>query len=114
MPMNATYRNALATEGGSLITHIGLLNSGTELTGGTPAYARKAVTWTAASDGLIRPNADLTFDVPAGATVNEWRGYSAASGGTDYGGASLTAEAYGGQGTYKLLAASSGIAHNAA
>lgn len=113
MPMNATYRNAIATEGGSLITHIGLLDSGVEISGGSPAYARKAVTWGSPTDGLIRPTADLTFDIPAGADVTEWRGYSASTGGTDYGGATLTTESYGGQGTYKLLAASTGIAHNA-
>lgn len=47
MSMNETYRNAIATHGASLITHIGLVNgSGVELSGGS--YARKAVTWTTA------------------------------------------------------------------
>lgn len=112
MAMTEGYRNALATHGASLITHIGLVNgSGTELSGGS--YARKAVTWGTASGGTVRPTADLTFNVPAGATVAGWRGFSAASGGTNYGGADLTQETYTNAGEYKLLAASTGISHAA-
>lgn len=114
MAMTATYLDAVANHGGGLITHIGLVNeSGTEISGGS--YARKPVTWTAASgDGLIRPNANLVFDIPAGVTVGGWRGYSALSGGTNYGGQDLTQEAFANAGTYTLLAASTGIDHNAA
>jgi len=36
---------------------------GTEVTGGSPAYARKALTWAAPSNGVI--TASATFDVPA-------------------------------------------------
>ena len=112
MTMTEGYRNATVDAGVALITHIGLVNaSGTELSGGSPAYARKAVSWTAGSGGISRPTADLTFDIPAGATVAGWRGYSASSGGTNYGGADLTQETYAGQGTYKLLAASTGVKH---
>ena len=111
--MTETYRNAIANHGGSLITHIGLVdNTGTELTGGSPAYARLAVTWTGASGGTIRPNADLTFNVPGGANVSGWRGFSALTGGTNYGGKGLTREDYVGQGQYKLLAAGTGILHS--
>lgn len=112
--MNTAFLNALAAEGASLITHIALFDSGSEITGGSPAYARQAVTWTAPSNGLIRPDADLEFDIPAGATVDEWRGFTALTAGTDYGGAALTAEAYAGQGTYTLLAAGTGIDVDAA
>ena len=108
--MNVTFRNSLATHGGTLITHIGLVNAvGTELSGGSPAYARRAVAWTAVVDGLIRPTADLTFDIPAGVTVGGWRGYSALTAGTDFGGQTLTQETFAGQGTYRLLAASTSI-----
>jgi len=110
MAMNETYRNAIATHGASLIKYIGLVNgSGVELSGGS--YARKAVTWTTADGGTIRPNADLVFDVPAGATVAGWRGYSAATTGTDYGGENLTAETFAGAGQYKLIASGTGILH---
>ena len=76
--MEAVYRNAIADHGATLISHIALVDeTGTEITGGSPAYARQPVTWTIASDGTIRPDADLTFDIPAGVTVGCWRGYDA-------------------------------------
>lgn len=110
LTMSDAYRNAVANAGGALITHIGLVNNlGQELSGG--GYARKAVSWTTASNGIIRPTADLTFDIPAGANVAGWKGFSALTGGTDYGGADLTQESYAGAGQYKLLAASTGIKH---
>ena len=111
--MTVGYRNAIATHGGSLITHIGLVDGvGAEMTGGSPAYARQLVTWTAASTGTIRPLADLLFDVPAGATVAGWRGFSAPSAGTNFGGANLASETFAAQGQYRLLAAGTGILHN--
>jgi hypothetical protein len=58
------------------ITYIGVGNitdpgtganyAGTEATGGSPAYARQAVTWAAAASGLKSNSGALTFDVPAG------------------------------------------------
>lgn len=44
-----------------------------ELTGGSPAYARKAATWAAASAGSKATSASAVFDVPAGSTVR-WIG----------------------------------------
>ena len=102
--MNAAFINSLASNGASLITHIALFNgSGAEISGGT--YARKAVTWTGAA-AVKSPSANLVFDIPAGANVAEWRGFSALSGGTDYGGNTLTAASFTNAGTYTLLAAS--------
>ena len=104
--MNSTFYTALAGHGAGLITHIGLFNSGgTEITGG--GYARQAVTWTGA--GATRnPSANLTFSIPAGGQVQSWRGFSASTGGTDYGGATLASPSavYGNAGTFQLLAAS--------
>jgi hypothetical protein len=110
--MNTAYLNLIA-DAADAITHIALFDDGVEITGGSPAYARQAVTWTAPSNGLVRPDGNLAFDIPAGATVDEWRGFSADTGGTDYGGEDLTPEAFAGQGTYTLLAASTGIQHTA-
>lgn len=110
MAMTEGYRNAIANAGGNLISHIGLVDdSGTELSGGS--YARQAVTWTTASGGTIRPSTDLIFDIPAGATVAGWRGFTASTGGTNYGGADLTPEFYAAAGKYKLLASGTGIKH---
>lgn len=109
MAMNTAYLNFIANAGRAEITQIGLVDgSGTEIVGGS--YARKAVTWTSAVDGLIRPTADLVFDVPAGATVAGWRGFS--TGGTNYGGSDLTSQAFATAGTYTLLSASTSIDHN--
>ena len=106
--MNAAFNTLLAAYGSGLITHIGLFNAGTEITGGSPAYARKAVTWTGAA-GVRSPSGNLVFDIPSGATVTNWRGFTALTGGTDYEGATLTSAAFGSQGTYTLLAASTNI-----
>lgn len=112
--MNAAYFNGLRTAGGTLITHIGLVDDGgAEVTGGDPAYARQSVTWESDGDGVMRPDGNLTFNVPADTTVAEWRGYSASTSGTDYGGADLSEQAFATQGTYTLLAASTSITHQA-
>ena len=110
MAMTADYRNLIADAGGAAVSHIGLVDGGgSEITGGS--YARLAVTWTTASNGTIRPSSDLVFDVPAGATVAGWRGYSAITSGTNYGGEDLASETFNNAGTYTLLAASTGINH---
>ena len=106
--MNESYQNAIQNHGATLMPFIGLVNgSGVEITGG--GYVRKAVTWTAAANGLIRPTANLLFDVPTGAVVAGWRAFTASTGGTNHGGASLTSVTYSNPGTYELLAASTGI-----
>lgn len=113
--METVYINAVADHGGSLITHIALVDeTGTEISGGSPAYARQAVTWTSASDGTINPNADLVFDVPPSTTIGGWRGYSASSGGTNYGGSDLTQETFSSQGEYTLVGAQTSIGHTSA
>lgn len=38
-----------------------------EVTGGAPAYARKAISWGAPSNGVVTGTA--TFDIPAGTTL---------------------------------------------
>lgn len=57
---------ALATHGAVYTTAPGAA-AGTEPVGGTPAYARKALTWTPGAAGVT--SASATFDVPAGTTV---------------------------------------------
>jgi hypothetical protein len=113
--MEDAYLNAIADAGGALITHIGLVDdNGDELTG--DGYARQAVTWTSAGSGgddagTIRPNANLTFSVPAG-TVAGWQGYSASSSGTAYGIVDLNApEVFAAPGTAILVAANTALHH---
>jgi hypothetical protein len=45
-----------------------------ELTGGTPAYARKAATWAAAASRAKATSGAIVFDVPASSTVR-WVGF---------------------------------------
>lgn len=77
MPYNDAGKNAALSGGlGNAITHIGVLQdgdpgtatnfTGSEATGGSPAYARQAVTWAAAASGQRANSGGLTFDVPAG------------------------------------------------
>jgi hypothetical protein len=81
-------------------SHVGLLNTSTELTGGSPAYARKAPSFGATSNGDT--SATVTFDVPAGSTVNTVGFYTAISGGSPVHTETVTTETYGAQGTYEL------------
>ena len=109
--METAYLNAIANHGGTLLTHVGLKDaSGTELTGGTPAYARQVVTWTQAVGGVINPVANLTFSVPAGANVASW--FVTNSAGTILGSGTLTQESYTNQGEYMLVATTSSISHS--
>jgi hypothetical protein len=76
MPYNATGQNAALTGGlGNAITHIGVHTTdpgtgananATEATGGSPAYARLAVSWGTAASGQRSNSGALAFDVPAG------------------------------------------------
>lgn len=54
--------------------------AGTEPTGGSPAFARKALTWTPGAAGVT--TAVATFDIPAGTTVKGTGLHSALTGGT--------------------------------
>lgn len=73
-----------------------------EISGGSPAYARQALTWASASGGTVAITGTETFDIPSGATVARLGLHSAVTSGTYYGDAELTDEAYAGQGTYQL------------
>jgi hypothetical protein len=91
MPLVDAGRNAMLTGGlGNVISHISLHNGdpsttgANEITGGSPAYARKAVTWNTAASGLRTNNGALVFDVPA-TTVLHVGLWSAITAGTFYG-----------------------------
>jgi hypothetical protein len=78
--------------------------NGDEVSGGTPAYARKAITWAAASGGSMAANGTLpVFDVPA-CTVAFVGIYSASTDGTRYALIEVTNEVFAGQGTYTVNA----------
>jgi hypothetical protein len=72
-----------------------------EVTGGSPAYARKAVAWNAASGGVATQNGDVVLDVPAGTTV-AWVSLWNTAGTVRYLKKDVTDEVFGAQGTYTI------------
>lgn len=101
MPFNDPAKNVMLDaldESATQITHVAvgtLSDPGTgtnanavEATGGAPAYARQAVTWSAAASGSKTNTSTLTFDVAAGTyaffmwfnastgNTNNYRGYA--------------------------------------
>lgn len=95
MPLLDSERNAVADHQASRLAYVSLhtANPGTtgtaEATGGSPAYARKALSFSAASGGTATA-AEVTFDVPAG-TYTHFGVWTAATGGTFRGGNPLSA-----------------------
>jgi hypothetical protein len=76
MAFSTAARNAMlgGFPGTHLSAHTAYSSTGAnELTGGTPAYARKAVTYAAAASEARTASNTPTFDVPAAATVR-WIG----------------------------------------
>ena len=80
----------------------GAAGTSNEITGGTPAYARKAVVFNAAGSSERVLNADVTFDVPA-CTV-AYVGFWTNAGTVFKGSQIVTSEVTAAQGQYKLLA----------
>lgn len=102
----ATAKNAALDAVGSGATWVALFHgdpagAGVEITGGSPAYARKQVTFASASSSSKATTGAVTIDVPAAAVVDFWALYSASTAGTQWESGSLpVSETFGGQGTY--------------
>jgi hypothetical protein len=73
---------------GTLYTTAPGASAGTEVTGGTPAFARKALTWSSPASGVI--TASAVFDIPAGTTVVGSGVHTAVTGGSYVDGKSET------------------------
>jgi hypothetical protein len=109
VPFVAATRDGMLDVLDTLATHASLhigdpsTTGANEVSGGSPAYARKAITWSAASGGSKTLTATVTFDVPSATTVTHAGTWSALAAGTFRGGAALSAsEVFGAQGTYTL------------
>lgn len=109
MSITAATRDAMLNVLDGLATHASLHTgdpgtAGTsEVSGGAPAYARKPITWAAASGGSKTLTATVIFNVPAGTTVTHGGTWTALSGGTFCeGGPLAVAESFGAPGTYEL------------
>lgn len=97
---------------GAVVTHISLhtadpgTTGASEVSGGSPAYARKPVTWSASSGGSKALASTYTFDVPASTTVAYVGLFSALTAGTYYGHFDVTDEVFASAGTYTLSSGS--------
>lgn len=106
-----TMKTHLATEYKTRATYAAIYTSapsstegGTEPTGGSPAYARKALSalWGTVTNGVV--SATVTFDIPTGVTVTHAGVHSAISGTGNFldGGALSASQNFASQGTYTL------------
>lgn len=111
---NVTLRNLLATQyktsapNGALFSGAGPSNTGTatnEITGGAPAYARKALNWGTAAASAIT-SAATPFDVNSGTTVTFFGVCASATAGTAdvYDFVAVTSQNFASQGTYTVTA----------
>lgn len=96
------------TVGGAAVNFTTDLTAGTvvrlvELSGGAPAYARKAIAYAAAANDQIDDSTNgIAFDVPAGAQVNYAGYWSAITAGNLLVVTLQTQETFGAQGVYNL------------
>ena len=108
MPFSILGKNAMLNALGALAVYASLHsadpgeNGANELTGGSPAYARKAITWSAADEGAMDDSNIPAFNVPAGSTVLYVGLWSHLTVGTFYGSNPVTQENFTAQGTYTL------------
>jgi len=96
------------TSGGAAVDHgtdvtAGTFNKLTEISGGSPAYARQVIAFNAAADGTMDDSTNgAVFDIPAGGVVDYVGYHSASTAGTLQALDDLTQESFSGQGTYTL------------
>lgn len=102
----ALMLNALATVADFVSLHNNApgATGANEISGGVPAYARKAITWNAATADILSHFNQPVFDVPA--TTVKYAGFwSLATGGTFYGFIDVDDEVFAAQGQYTLTGA---------
>lgn len=101
----ATQKNNLVTEYfngkyGALSTTAPSGTAGTEVSGGSPAYARKSLAGVSPSGGV--GTVTVTFDVPISTTVVGAEVFSAVTSGTYLDGCGITSQTFAAQGTYAV------------
>lgn len=114
--LSARGKSTAMAANAAAATKAALFNAtGTEITGGTPAYARKVITWGTESAGSIPLAGTLPyeFDVPAGAVVAEIRYMEGDT--SEYQGSEAVTpnETFGAQGVFELTAGSLTVANPA-
>lgn len=110
MALNTAGLNALLDSGdigiAYLSLHSGAVGSGSanEVSGGAPAYARKAAAFGVAAGGALALSSSPVFDVPAAASITRVGFWSALTAGTFLGDVDVIDETFAGQGTYTVTA----------
>jgi hypothetical protein len=101
-------KNSLATQFGSVCAYGALCTTapsasafGTEVSGGSPAYARLATSWGSASAGAVTATAQA-FNVPASTTVVGYGLFTAVTAGTYEAACDITSQTFASQGTYSI------------
>lgn len=74
-------------------------SQGTEPSGGSPAYARKLISWGASAAGVVTGTA--TFDIPTGTTIVGIGVHTAVTAGTYLDGVAVTSQGFSSQGLYQ-------------
>lgn len=103
-------RTTMATSYSTAIGKFGALTTGTvpgattatEVSGGSPAYARIAPSWGTASASVITTTAALAFNVPASTTVTGFEFFDASTVGNYLDGCTITSQLFSSQGTYSI------------
>jgi hypothetical protein len=98
--MEEAFLNQIADLGSTLLLWLSVANGGGQ--NNELAVDRRQVNWSPAVGGVANASNEVTFNIPAGSTVNHVQFWSAANGGTYYGSAAVTQEVFGGSGTYVL------------
>ncbi len=110
MPLDATALNvaadAIAALGLRIAAHTGdpggANTAANEVSGGSPAYARKAIAWGAATGGVAAASNTPLFDIPPSTTVS-WLSLWNTGGTTRYAKKAMSAnESFGSQGTLSV------------
>lgn len=106
MPLTTAELQAAVDTEAARITYLSLHTAdpgqtgASEVTGGSPAYARKLTTWGAADASGVSTGSQVTFDVPGGTTITHVGFWSAATAGTFRGSVNITDETFAAQGQY--------------
>ncbi len=118
MALSATGLNA-GVNGVKAVASFVSLHSGdpgttgaNEISGGSPAYARKTAAWGSSTNGSAALSSAVQFDIPGSVTITHFGTWTSASGGTFIGGDALrdgannpVSETFTAQGFYTLTTA---------
>ena len=105
--VNTAGKNRALVSLSASCTYAAALDATGELSGGTPAYARKKLYFSAPASGVLALGATtVVFDIPAGKRVTRIAYYAASVGSNQMCIDDVTPETYTAQGTYTLTSGS--------